>query len=157
MTHDTATGLSATLQHMRSAWQANKPGYAQRRADLKALRAAVKAQLPQMVAAINTDFGQRSAAVVGHQHHQVAHGGAHTVQPLAAQEEPLAHLTIHPALHGGHQLHFFRPHAQQYGGAGAVAGAVYFYRERAHRHMCVGAARMCDLARQQVGLAHKGA
>ena len=32
MTHDTATGLSATLQHMRSAWQANKPGYAQRRA-----------------------------------------------------------------------------------------------------------------------------
>ena len=50
MTHDTATGLSATLQHMRSAWQASKPGYAQRRADLKALRAAVKAQLAAALA-----------------------------------------------------------------------------------------------------------
>jgi coniferyl-aldehyde dehydrogenase len=83
MTHDTATGLSATLQHMRAAWQANKPGYAQRRADLKALRAAVKAQLPQMVAAINTDFGQRSAA-----ESRIAEG----MTVLSAIDHLLAHL-----------------------------------------------------------------
>lgn len=61
-THTTASELQATLQLLRSAWQARKPDYAQRRADLKALRGAVKAQLPQMVAAIDSDFGQRSAA-----------------------------------------------------------------------------------------------
>lgn len=83
MTQDTATGLSATLQHMRSAWQASKPGYAQRRADLKALRAAVKAQLPQMVAAINTDFGQRSAA-----ESRIAEG----MTVLSAIDHLLAHL-----------------------------------------------------------------
>lgn len=59
---DTDQQLAATLARLRAAWQADKPGYAQRRADLKALRVAVKAQLPQMVAAINADFGQRSAA-----------------------------------------------------------------------------------------------
>lgn len=59
---DTDQQLAATLARLRAAWQANKPGYAQRRADLKALRVAVKAQLPQMVAAINADFGQRSVA-----------------------------------------------------------------------------------------------
>ncbi|MGN0857819.1 MAG: coniferyl aldehyde dehydrogenase [Stenotrophomonas sp.] len=62
MTMDTDQQLAATLARLRAAWQANKPGYAQRRADLKALRVAVKAQLPQMVAAINADFGQRSVA-----------------------------------------------------------------------------------------------
>lgn len=59
---DTDQQLAATLARLRAAWQANKPGYAQRRAGLKALRVAVKAQLPQMVAAINADFGQRSVA-----------------------------------------------------------------------------------------------
>ena len=61
-TADTSDELTGILGRLRSAWQASKPDYAQRRADLKALRAAVKAQLPQMVAAINSDFGQRSAA-----------------------------------------------------------------------------------------------
>ena len=59
---DTDQQLAATLARLRAAWQANKPGHAQRRADLKALRVAVKAQLPQMAAAINADFGQRSVA-----------------------------------------------------------------------------------------------
>ena len=59
---DTDQQLAATLARLRTAWQAGKPGYTQRRADLKALRAAVKAQLPQMTAAINADFGQRSVA-----------------------------------------------------------------------------------------------
>lgn len=59
---DTDQQLAATLARLRAAWQANKPGHAQRRADLKALRVAVKAQLPQMAVAINADFGQRSVA-----------------------------------------------------------------------------------------------
>lgn len=59
---DTDQQLAATLARLRAAWQANKPGHAQRRADLKALRVAVKAQLPQMAAAIHADFGQRSVA-----------------------------------------------------------------------------------------------
>lgn len=52
--------LAVTLQRLRAAWQANKPGYAQRRDDLKRLRKAFKAQLPQMVAAMQADFGQRA-------------------------------------------------------------------------------------------------
>lgn len=59
---DTDQQLAATLARLRAAWQANKPGHSQRRADLKALRVAVKAQLPQMAVAINADFGQRSVA-----------------------------------------------------------------------------------------------
>lgn len=55
-THATASELNATLHLLRTAWQANKPGYAQRRADLKALRAAFKAQLPQMTAAMQADL-----------------------------------------------------------------------------------------------------
>ncbi|KRG75394.1 aldehyde dehydrogenase [Stenotrophomonas ginsengisoli] len=62
MTPDTDHPLAATLTQLRAAWQANKPGHAQRRADLKRLRAAFKAQLPQMTAAMQADFGQRAVA-----------------------------------------------------------------------------------------------
>ncbi len=52
--------LTATLSQLRSAWQQQRPDYAQRRDDLRRLRAAFKARLPEMVAAIAADFGHRS-------------------------------------------------------------------------------------------------
>ena len=82
-THATASELNATLHLLRTAWQANKPGYAQRRADLKALRAAFKAQLPQMTAAMQADFGQRAVAEC-----RIADG----MTTLAAIDYLLAHL-----------------------------------------------------------------
>ena len=51
--------LAPTLQRLRAAWQGQRPGYAQRRDDLRALRAALKAGLPRMVEAIAADFGHR--------------------------------------------------------------------------------------------------
>src|SRR5690606_2995571 len=51
--------LAPTLDALRNAWQARKPDYAQRRDDLRALRAALKAGLPRMVEAIASDFGHR--------------------------------------------------------------------------------------------------
>lgn len=51
--------LASTLQSLRAAWQAHKPGHDQRRDDLRALRAALKARLPRMVEAIAADFGHR--------------------------------------------------------------------------------------------------
>ncbi len=51
--------LAPTLQSLRAAWQAHKPGHDQRRDDLRALRAALKARLPRMVEAIAADFGHR--------------------------------------------------------------------------------------------------
>ena len=52
--------LAPTLQRLRAAWQANKPGYAQRRADLTRLRDALKRRLDEMADAIAADFGHRS-------------------------------------------------------------------------------------------------
>ncbi len=52
--------LEPTRARLRAAWQARKPDYAQRRDDLKRLRAAVKARLEEMVDAISADFGGRS-------------------------------------------------------------------------------------------------
>ena len=52
--------LAPTLQHLRDAWQANKPDYAQRRADLQRLRDALKRRLDEMADAIAADFGHRS-------------------------------------------------------------------------------------------------
>ncbi|MBB5014199.1 coniferyl aldehyde dehydrogenase [Rehaibacterium terrae] len=52
--------LTATLRRLRGAWQARMPDYAQRRDDLERLRAAFKAKLPAMSAAIAADFGHRS-------------------------------------------------------------------------------------------------
>lgn len=53
--------LAATRERLRAAWQARKPDYAQRRADLIRLRDAFRAHLPQMDAAIRADFGHRSS------------------------------------------------------------------------------------------------
>lgn len=51
--------LAPTLQALRAAWQVRTPDYRQRRDDLRALRAALKARLPRMVEAIAADFGHR--------------------------------------------------------------------------------------------------
>ncbi|HYG06373.1 MAG TPA: coniferyl aldehyde dehydrogenase [Stenotrophomonas sp.] len=56
----TAATLSATLAGLRLAWQRQRPGLPQRRADLQRLRAAFKQQLPAMAQAIAADFGHRS-------------------------------------------------------------------------------------------------
>lgn len=52
--------LAPTLQQLRQAWQANKPDYDQRRADLQRLRDALKQRLPEMADTIAADFGHRS-------------------------------------------------------------------------------------------------
>jgi len=56
---DTAD-LGSTLQSLRGAWQARKPDRAQRQADLRRLRDALKARLDGMADAIAADFGHRS-------------------------------------------------------------------------------------------------
>jgi len=59
---DTAvTELAATRERLRTAWQARKPDYAQRRADLLRLRDAFRARSTAMDAAIRADFGHRSS------------------------------------------------------------------------------------------------
>lgn len=55
-----AAELSPTLQRLRQAWQAKKPDYAQRRADLQRLREVLKQRLPEMADTIAADFGHRS-------------------------------------------------------------------------------------------------
>jgi coniferyl-aldehyde dehydrogenase len=52
--------LAPTLQRLRQAWQRRRPDYAQRRADLRRLRAAFHARLDDMAAAVSADFGHRS-------------------------------------------------------------------------------------------------
>ena len=52
--------LQTTLDRLREAWHANKPGRAQRLDDLSRLRAAFKPRLQEMTAAISADFGHRS-------------------------------------------------------------------------------------------------
>lgn len=51
--------LAPTLTRLREAWQLQRPDLAQRRADLDALQAALKANLEPMAAAIDADFGGR--------------------------------------------------------------------------------------------------
>ncbi|MGH8080348.1 MAG: coniferyl aldehyde dehydrogenase [Lysobacter sp.] len=53
--------LEATRERLRSAWQARKPDYAQRRADLIRLRDAFRERGAEMDAAIRADFGHRSS------------------------------------------------------------------------------------------------
>ena len=53
-------GLAPTLERLRSAWRAGKPGLAQRREDLGRLRHALSRRLDAMDAAIRADFGHRS-------------------------------------------------------------------------------------------------
>jgi len=52
--------LAPALVRLRAAWQARKPGLAQRRDDLGRLRDALKRRLPEMADAIAADFGHRS-------------------------------------------------------------------------------------------------
>ncbi|MCY7313176.1 MAG: coniferyl aldehyde dehydrogenase [Pseudoxanthomonas sp.] len=54
------SALAPALQQLRQAWQANKPDYDQRRADLQRLRDALKQRLPEMADTIAADFGHRS-------------------------------------------------------------------------------------------------
>jgi len=52
--------LPGILARLRAAWQAGKPGLAQRRDDLRRLREALKRRLPEMADAVSADFGHRS-------------------------------------------------------------------------------------------------
>lgn len=52
--------LTATRERLRAAWQARKPDYAQRRADLVRLRDVFRSRIDSMDAAIRADFGHRS-------------------------------------------------------------------------------------------------
>jgi len=52
--------LRPTLDRLRAAWQAGKPGYAQRIDDLQRLRDALKRRLGDMAGTISADFGHRS-------------------------------------------------------------------------------------------------
>lgn len=52
--------LSALLERQRKAWSAKPPDRAQRMADLAALREAVVRRMPDLVAAMQADFGHRS-------------------------------------------------------------------------------------------------
>jgi coniferyl-aldehyde dehydrogenase len=53
--------LAPTLARLRAAWQARRPDLAQRRDDLRRLRAALRAGVGDMDAAIRADFGHRSS------------------------------------------------------------------------------------------------
>ena len=75
--------LAPTLQRLRGAWQARRPDYAQRRDDLRRLRAALKARLTRMAEAIAADFGHRPR-----QESLLADG----MPVLAAIDHLLAHL-----------------------------------------------------------------
>lgn len=52
--------LLPTLERLRAAWRAQKPDHAQRMADLARLKAAFKARMSEMEAAVRADFGHRS-------------------------------------------------------------------------------------------------
>ena len=54
--------LAPTLQRLREAWQANKPDYTQRHADLQRLRDVLKRKLDAMATTIAADFGHRPRA-----------------------------------------------------------------------------------------------
>ncbi|NOT88110.1 MAG: coniferyl aldehyde dehydrogenase [Lysobacter sp.] len=58
---DEIAELAPTLDRLRKAWRAKKPGYAQRMDDLARLKAAFKARMGEMEAAVRADFGHRSA------------------------------------------------------------------------------------------------
>ncbi len=58
---DEITELAPTLDRLRKAWRAKKPDYTQRMDDLARLKAAFKARMGEMEAAVRADFGHRSA------------------------------------------------------------------------------------------------
>ncbi|WP_313274027.1 coniferyl aldehyde dehydrogenase [Stenotrophomonas sp.] len=57
---DGSNTLQQRLTQLRETWQQRKPDYTQRRDDLRRLRAAFKARIPEMTKAIAADFGHRS-------------------------------------------------------------------------------------------------
>lgn len=57
----TPDSLASTFATLRKAWLKQRPDFAQRRADLDRLAAAIKARREAIVAAINADFGRRAA------------------------------------------------------------------------------------------------
>ena len=57
---DEITELAPALERLRSAWRAKKPDYTQRMRDLDRLKAAFKARMGEMEAAVRADFGHRS-------------------------------------------------------------------------------------------------
>ena len=62
MIEDTpAHALQPTLDHLRTAWERQRPDARQRRADLDRLAEALRAGRDAMIAAVAADFGQRSA------------------------------------------------------------------------------------------------
>jgi coniferyl-aldehyde dehydrogenase len=76
--------LAPTLARLRAAQAARVPDLAQRRDDLRRLRAAFKAQLPQMLAAMQADFGLRS------RHESLLSDGFTVLQEI---DDLLAHLS----------------------------------------------------------------
>lgn len=52
--------LTPSFEGLRAAWRAKKPDYAQRMDDLARLKAAFKARMGEMEAAVRADFGHRS-------------------------------------------------------------------------------------------------
>ncbi|MFZ5657095.1 MAG: coniferyl aldehyde dehydrogenase [Pseudomonadota bacterium] len=75
--------LPATLQRLHEAWRRAKPGIAQREADLRRLRTALRARQAEMDAAIRADFGHRST------HENLV---AESLVTLAEIDHALAHL-----------------------------------------------------------------
>ena len=62
MIEDTpAHALQPTLDHLRTAWERQRPDARQRRADLDRLAEALRAGRDAMIEAVAADFGQRSA------------------------------------------------------------------------------------------------
>jgi coniferyl-aldehyde dehydrogenase len=57
---DDIVELAPALERLRHAWRARKPDYAQRMGDLARLKAAFKARMGEMEAAVRADFGHRS-------------------------------------------------------------------------------------------------
>jgi coniferyl-aldehyde dehydrogenase len=59
-TDSTIAQLAPTLARLRTAWQARRPDYTQRRDDLQRLRNALKRRLEEMADTVSADFGHRS-------------------------------------------------------------------------------------------------
>ncbi len=57
---DETAELRPSLDRLRAAWRAQRPDYAQRMDDLARLKAAFKARMGEMEAAVRADFGHRS-------------------------------------------------------------------------------------------------
>lgn len=59
-TDSAVTELAPTLARLRTAWQARRPDYSQRKDDLQRLRTTLKRRLDEMADTVAADFGHRS-------------------------------------------------------------------------------------------------